>query len=192
MSMKNPLKENIQNHYRKFELSSEQLDHLTQLQKNRGRRDPVALLFKISFAALVASVLLLSLYLFKDAESIAERLSKEVAYNHNKNMPMEIKTSSLDQIQNYLIKLDFKLIQSERISPSKWELVGGRYCSLQGRMAALMKIVDKPGGKGYTFYQVPYFKDLDKVSTLPLETYIDGIRVKLWREKSLLLALAGS
>ena len=190
--MKNSLKENIQNHFRKSELSSEQLHYLTQLQKNRGGMDPVSLLFKISFAAIAVSVLLLSFYLFKGGESIAERVSKEVAYNHNKNMPMEIEASSLDQIQNYLIKLDFKLIQSESFSQSQWKLIGGRYCSIQGRMAAQLKIANKPEEKQYTFYQVPYSKDLGKFSTLPLETYIDGIRIKLWREKGLLLALAGS
>lgn len=190
--MKNPLKENIQNHYRKFGLSPEQLDHLIQLQKKRGGRDPVSLLFKISSAALAASVLLLSLYLFKSGELVTEKISKEVAYNHNKNMPMEIKTSSLDEIQNYLTNLDFKLIRSERFTKPKWELVGGRYCSIQGRIATQMEIKNKAEGKWYTLYQVPYFKDLDTVSTLPLETYIDGVRIKLWREKGLLLALAGS
>lgn len=190
--MKHPLKENIQNHYRKFGLSSEQLDHLTLLQKNRGRRDPVSLLFKISFAALAASVLLLSLYLFKSVELVTERISKEVAYNHNKNMPMEIKTSSLDEIQNYLTNLDFKLVRSERFTKPKWELVGGRYCSIYGRLAALIKMENKAEGTLYSLYQVPYFKDLDTVSNLPLETYIDGIRIKLWREKGLLFALAGS
>lgn len=190
--MKSPLKEKIQNYYRKFRLSPEQLDHLIQLQKKRGRRDPVSLLFKISFAALAASVFLLSLYLFKSDELFTEKIAKEVAYNHNKNMPMEIQTSSLDQIENYLSKLDFKLIRSERFTKPKWEIVGGRYCSIQGRLAALIKIVNKAEGTLYTLYQVPYFKGLDTVSTLPLETYIDGIRVKIWREKGLLFALAES
>ena len=190
--MKKTLKENIPEHYQRFELSPTQLDKLDQLQRNRKGRERSQLWFKFSFAAMAVSVLLLSLFLFRGTESIAEKIAEEIAYNHNKNMQLEIKTASIDDIQNFLSKIDFTLIQSKHLPSEHWELMGARYCSIQGKLAVLMKLKNQSDGKTQTLYQVTYPEDFKNNGPMPFETYVNGVQVKLWREKGLLLALAGS
>lgn len=190
--MKKTFKENIKENYAELNLSPEQWGSLNSLQQNRARVPGGHFFLKISFAAMAASVLFLSLYLFQGSESLAEKIVDEVAYNHNKNVGMEIKTASIDEIQSFLSKIDFALIQSEYFPLEQWELLGGRYCSIQGRLAVQMKIKNKIDGKLKTLYQVPYPKELAQLESGPMETYGRGVAVRLWREKGLLLGLAGN
>lgn len=188
--MKRNLKEGTQEHYQKFELSPTQLDNLNQLQRNGKDRERSQLWFKLSFAAMAVSVLLLSLFLFRGTESPAGKIAEEIAYNHNKNMQLEIKTSSIDDIQNFLSKIDFTLIQSKHLPNEHWELMGARYCSIQKKLAVLMKLKNQSDGKIQTLYQVPYPEDFKNNGHMPFETYVNGVQVKLWEEKGLLLGLA--
>ena len=112
--MKKTLKESIKEVYAELKLSPEQLRSLDSLRQNRAGKHGVHFFLKISFAAMAASVLILSLYLFQGSESLTEKIVGEVAYNHNKNVQMEIKTTSIDEVQNFLSKIDFTLIHSER------------------------------------------------------------------------------
>ena len=191
MDMKKTLKENIKENYAELKLSPEQWRSLDSLQQNRAGKHGIRFFLKISFAAMAASVLLLSLYLFQGSGSLAGKIADEVAYNHNKNVQMEIKTASIDEVQNFLSKIDFTLIHSERLPFEQWELLGGRYCSIQGRLAVQMKIQNKANGKLKTLYQVPYPKELSHIKSVPMETYASGVKVRLWRERGLLLGLAG-
>lgn len=187
--MKEPLKQKVHKHYQNFELSSEQLDNLDQIQRERGERKRSQLLFKASFAAMAVSVLLLAFFLFRGATILTGEIAEEIAYNHNKQMKMEIKTSSIDQIQSFLSKVDFTIIQSEYLPVETLKIVGGRYCSIQGRLAVQIRIINLTTGKNQTLYQVPYPKDLENSKTR--STYVNGVQVKLWKEKGLLLGLAG-
>jgi hypothetical protein len=191
MNMKKTLKENIKENYAELKLSPEQWRSLDSLQQNRAGKHGVRFFLKISFAAMAASVLLLSLYLFQGSGSLVERIADEVAYNHNKNVQMEIKTASIDEVQSFLSKIDFTLIHSERLPLEQWELLGGRYCSIQGRLAVQMKIRNKADGKLKTLYQVPYPKELSHIKSVSMETYASEVKVSLWRERGMLLGLAG-
>lgn len=189
--MNNPIKEEIHQHYQGFELSSEQLDNLGQVQREQGERERPQLLYKASFAAMAVSVLLLILFLFRGTVPLTGVIAEEIAYNHNKQMKTEIKTSSINQIQSFLSKVDFTIIQSDYLPAETWEIAGARYCSIQGRLAVQMRVKNMMTGKTQTLYQVPYPRGLDNSKTMPMETYINGVQVKLWKEKGLLLGLAG-
>jgi len=189
--MKKTIKESIKEIYAELKLSPEQLRSLDSLRQNRAGKQGVHFFLKISAVAMAASVLILSLYLFQGSESLTGKIVGEVAYNHNKNVQMEIKTASIDEVQNFLSKIDFTLIHSERLPLEQWQLLGGRYCSIQGRLAVQMKIRNKADGKLKTLYQVPYPKELSHIKFVPMETYASGVKVRLWRERGLLLGLAG-
>lgn len=189
--MKEPLKQQIHKHYQNFELSSEQLDILDQIQRERGERKRSQLLFKASFAAMAVSVLLLAFVLFRGAGVLTEEIAEEIAYNHNKQMKMEITTPTIDKIQSFLSKVDFTIIQSEYLPVETWKIAGGRYCSIQGRLAVQIRVINMTTGKNQTLYQVPYPKSLENFKAMMTATYVNGVQVKLWKEKGLLLGLAG-
>lgn len=117
-------------------------------------------------------------------------LAVEIAFHHRKALQAEVTTSSLEGIQLYLSKLDFTLQESIRLREKGLTLVGGRYCSLLGRLGAQFKILDEIYEKEFTFYQVPlpfafFFGEGETV-----HRRIDGVEVEIWVEGKMLMGLA--
>ena len=116
-------------------------------------------------------------------------ISKEIEYNHNSQMQMEVFSESIDDIQLHLNRLGFSLIESAFLIGDNWELVGGRYCSISGKIAAQLQIKNLDTSKIYTFYQA---KLPDQFFNLIQDKQIsvDGVNVKIWQENGLLMGLA--
>ncbi|ABZ78735.1 hypothetical protein Shal_4195 [Shewanella halifaxensis HAW-EB4] len=162
-----------------------------------------------SLIALAASVLLLVLSVqwypevnrqgeARDSRELAVsdigvRIADEVAKNHIKMKPLEVQTAQLSQLRAYFTELDFTLVSSSRIDDAN-EMVGGRYCSIQGLTAAQIRFVDRQ--QSVTLYQVQYDKRLyGEIPTIesgepPIELVVRGVAVAIWVEKGLLMASA--
>lgn len=65
--------------------------------------------------------------------------------------------------------------------------VAGR--SIQGKLAARLKLRNRSDNRIYTFYQSLLPEPMADFSKH--EGYVDGIKVSLWQENDLLLGLAG-
>ena len=113
-------------------------------------------------------------------------ISTEIAYNHNSQMQMEIESNSLLDIQTYLNRLGFTLIESEYFSKGNWELLGGRYCSISGKIAAQLRVKNNDTNEVYTYYQ----SSIDQQPDQNMGFAVDGVNVELWEEKGLLMGLA--
>lgn len=133
--------------------------------------------------ALVAVALLM---FFTLTPNYNMQVMKEVAYNHNKNLSPEVLTEDLGTIQEALPKLDFTLVASNKLKKNNWKIVGARYCSIKGKIAAQIKLLNTQSDKTYTLYQASIDIDIADSSE-----YIDGAHVKLWTEKGLVFSLAG-
>jgi len=115
-------------------------------------------------------------------------VAKEIAVNHNKRLAIEFPASDYRALNRMMSKLDFSSVGSSRLPVEQYQLLGGRYCSLQGQLALQLKLKDRAGNR-YTLYQTPLSKTL---AVIPEgEQLIDGLRITLWREGGLLLGLAG-
>jgi len=185
-----PLKELVQKHYEQFQLSSEQWNQLSQIQTSQPqkRRGIFGAAFIVACLALAGTVWVIHL---SDSTSSMQwsKVREELAYHHNKNMEMEVESSSFERVKEYLSRLDFSLIQSQEFSSDKWELVGGRYCSLQGRLAAQLRYRNKESQKYYTVYQLAYPTGVPLDG--PIKMYEQGVAIKIWKEKGLLFGIAG-
>ena len=104
-------------------------------------------------------------------------------------MQMEVLSPTIDGIQGHLNRLGFSLIDSIKLASDKWQLIGGRYCSISGKIAAQIKVKNIATKKIYTFYQAKMTTDLIS-NLIDTELEIDGVTVKLWQEKGLLMGLA--
>ena len=186
--MNRPLKEQVQAYYKEFELSETQIMGLENHQKSWSKKRTSLL------GVIAASLVIFSLigYFWKSspAQMNLATLPKEIAYHHNKKMDSEIKTSSYSEMKVFLSKLDFNLIQSTRLPSEDQELLGGRYCSLQRRLAAQIKLKNKKNNKTYTLYQLARPENMSQSTTL-FEGYSEGAKVKIWSENDLLLGIAG-
>ena len=71
-----------------------------------------------------------------------------------------------------------------------WQFLGGRYCSINGKLAALLKVKNLKDNNTYTFYQAANDAKLEKLNEDSMSDIIDGVDVSIWNEKGLLLGLA--
>jgi len=117
---------------------------------------------------------------------------EEIAYNHNRNMAVEIRSSSIDDIDVFLSSLNFTLIKSNHLAGKSLTLLGGRYCSIDGKLAAQLKFQNSADNKTYTVYQVATPAHFDSIEEQPITNYINGVKITLWQENGLLLGIAGN
>jgi len=196
--MNKPLKQSIRDNLESYSLSDDQLQKLEPLAEQAvpvtARRISF---FHFAIAGSVAAFLLAFFLvpMIVEQGDVRERIAMEVAKNHIKLKPLEVETRSIKGIRDYFEKLDFVPISSNLVNQSGLELIGGRYCSLQGITAAQLRVI-KPGNSDVqTLYQTEYRKDVFKNIPVmeegddPVEIFVKGIKVKIWVEKGLLFAL---
>ena len=189
----------LKTHYEDKSLSTNQLDELIGMQQAADENLLTRFLTEVkgyryafyATACLLLMTLVVSFNLINRAP-LSERVMHEIAYNHQKEMPTEVTSSSLANISNYLDKLEFPLIASNTLNNNNWELLGGRYCSINGKLAAQLKVKNLQDSKTYTFYQAALGSDISKVVHDKQAQAIEGVNVSIWQEKGLLLGLAHS
>jgi len=84
-------------------------------------------------------------------------------------------------------KLDFTPVASSRIEKNGLRFLGARYCSIQGQLAAQIKLIDN-NGQIQTLYQTQMNS---KLESLPEKMYVvNGVRITQWQENGLFFGLA--
>lgn len=113
--------------------------------------------------------------------------AKEVAGNHLKHLPPEIASGNFRRIKQALPRIAFPLAPDNPAALSDLELEGGRYCSIQGELAAQLAFRD-PKNRQHTLYVAPLSSDLSCIDpgTYPAK----GVAVRFWRDSGRLYALA--
>lgn len=199
--MMDQLKTACKNHYQQQSLSTRQLAQLMALQKRNEQSEaaneinnsnPFAVANMRKLLALAASlcIIIFSAWIYTGYNvDIREQIAKEIAYNHAKQMALEITSSDLNSVAAYLSELDFTLMASKRVRQMGLQLLGGRYCSIQGKLAAQLRIEDKNNKTAHTYYQAIIPDNLNLAGAI-YSTWIKDIYIELWIEGDLLLGLA--
>ncbi|MFD2178262.1 hypothetical protein [Veronia pacifica] len=177
----NKLKKKMVNYYSGINLTNEQIEELTSPRMEKSRYPMLAYTF--------ASVLLILCVFFFTTKNTLLSVTEEIAYNHKTNMQIEVASESLSEISLHLNRLDFSLINTTFFENDKWRLIGGRYCSIGGKIAAQLKVFNITEQKTYTFYQAKIPSNLN-IERERKTLHVDGVDVTLWRENGLLLGLA--
>jgi hypothetical protein len=212
-----PIDEALKTHYAEKSLSDSQLDQLMAMQTaaveeqslatpetptkaTDGAKNFISRFFpdfrgsRYAFYATACMLLACLVVTFSliNQPPLSERIMDEIAYNHKQDMPIEVASSSLEEIRQYLDKLSFPIISPAALGKPNWEFLGGRYCSINGKLAAQLKLKNLADNTTYTLYQAAT-KGGDEVTETARSTeIIDGVGVSIWREKGLLLGLASS
>jgi len=201
--MKNIFKDAMQQHISKIELSNGQLQKLQILQQselNINHKNKMPLLAIVAIVASISLVLLITILTTQinfQQDRLVAQIADEVAKNHLKLKPLEIRSEQITDVQNYFDKLDFLPISSLQFKQrNQASLAGGRYCSLKGSTAAQLRYQQK-NGKFVTLYQTNYSEmfsglpDLEK-GLNPIITYARGVEITIWVEKGLVMVTAKS
>jgi hypothetical protein len=184
------LKQNIKDIYQEKMLNDKQLDELFTLQ-DKGRKSFFSYLFTrpLITSCAVLFICFISIFTYNQQGSLEERILQEIAYNHNKQMQPELMTKDLAEVQGFLKSLNFALVDSSKLK--KLALVGGRYCSIQGKVAAQLKY-KSASNKASTIYQTVLPKKLNTKYFKEYQGSYQGVHVKMWHEKGILFGIATS
>jgi hypothetical protein len=131
-----------------------------------------------------------------NARALLEAIAVEVVDNHLKLKPLEVESSNLRDVLSYFDRLEFQLLESSRIAGNAGDqLLGGRYCSIQGIDAAQLRVASADGELS-TWYQATLpMEKLEQISDIddgdkPAEFVVKGLRVSIWREQGIVFAQA--
>lgn len=194
---KDNLKNVMRKHIEKKSLTDEQLASLMQIQKIGKPKRYFSSSYRWATIAAVFVVVISNLLYFGMSPDLPldQRIGSEVAKNHINLKPLEIQTSSIQDIRNFLTELGFSPIESALLKGGTKSLIGGRYCSIQGVTAAQLRLKDSQTGQVQSLYQTVYdpniFSNLPRLeeNQKPITVYSKGLAVDIWVEKGLLFAL---
>jgi len=198
--MKTPLNEALRKHMESHQLSKVQLQELHDLQQpyqpvdgGMARRGWLVAAAASILIALVAG--LMQLYPAAIQQDLVAEIAAEVVDNHLHMKPLEIEGTEIASVRAYFNRLDFKPVESRYLADTGLDLLGGRYCSLQGVTAAQLRFRNQVSDQQHTLYQVGYdpviFKSLPNLDEgdQPISVFSKGVKVTIWLEKGLLFAL---
>ena len=119
--------------------------------------------------------------------NLSKAIAREIAMNHWKLLDVEFISETIPDLSQQMGKLDFSLIRPGRLSEAL-TIVGARYCSIQGAIAAQIQLTDA-AGHPYTLYQTRIRAPLTSIQEETFE--FEGLQLKLWHENGIFLGLAG-
>ena len=196
--MKHELKNSVKAYVESKQLNDEQMDSLLSMVNAPVEPAPRSVRAMAPIAAVLAVIVVAAGLLwnanFKQQSQVSLLIAEEVVQNHLKMKPLEVTSHSLHDMRAYFNQLDFSLRNSSLIATSDLQLLGGRYCTIQGFTAAQLRLKHNETGDLETLYQAPYdaelFKELPNLQEdqAPVRHYINGIGVDVWVDKGILFA----
>lgn len=176
----------IKEHYAGKSLSTQQLGQIVNALKPGWQTKQ---LFKYAAAALLLLCLTAALLMNRTISQhhLLKKYAEEVAFNHLKDLKSDIITADVAELNQKMSKLNFDIHLPEAVL-NNYNLLGGRYCSLDKRIAAQLKLENKEVGDVATLYILnkKEDKDLDK------SFLVDATNVQIWDEQSVLFVLASN
>ncbi len=180
----------IKSYYLSRKLTDEQLDIIknTKIKSDRSHRSSnlsEILKYAAIFVLLVGTIYSIFLFPMYQKNALLNDYATEIAYNHRKNLPIEIISSDIEQIGAKMEKLNFTLEFPDSLQEN-YNLVGSRYCSVDNRIAAQLKLLGQ-NEQVATLFIFKKNKDLE----FEIKTIVkNDVKVMLWESDDLIFALA--
>lgn len=197
--MKETIKKGANDYYCGKTLSPEQMEALQAMEGKiqRSERTSIGkgfLSMKTIFILPLVGLFAFLIVLFSSSElTLTQEIASEIAYNHLKSLDSEIQTDQIEDIRSYLDKLDFYIRFSQRFEENDWSLMGARYCSINKKLAAQIRIRNNITGEIHTWYQVnsSILIAPEDLKNEVVMSFNEGVKVVVWQENGILHGLAG-
>jgi hypothetical protein len=150
-------------------------------------RTAAAAMFVIGVTAAALWLVVLGGSAPESPAAIARVVAEQAALGHNRPQELEFRVSRTSELRENMKSLDFTPVEPARMESMNMKIVGARYATIEGSLAAEIRYLE-PNGEECTLYLVRPVKRLASVP--PGEYQVDGLQVSLWREKGLLMVLA--
>lgn len=188
--------EQLRDHYERQRLSDEARDRLKKLLREQetgkvssrwwwaGTGIAAAFVLMVTAAALWFAVFRGNAP--QSPQSITAAVVRHAATGHNEQQELEFRASRTADLRHVMKSLDFTPVEPSMMRSMSMRIVGARYTTIEGVMAAQILYVDSKG-EPCTLYQARPVDKLARVSES--EHVIDGVRVSVWRENGLVMVL---
>jgi len=190
-----PIELHIKRHYQNCSLSQEKLQRLqamTEIQELDKSHNSRFWQSRQRLALVVSFILILVggvqfFYIFKAPEiDLIQRVAQEVELNHSKQLASDFSSESYAHLENVMEKLEFDLKAPASMPVEGYQLIGARYCSIQGQLAAQLKL-ESPQGEKITLFATHANEAL---ATLHKKNQMrKGVLVRNWREGNVFFSL---
>ncbi len=185
--MMDPVDQRLSEHYQSKTLNSARLESiLGESQRNRQRR-------MLPVFAAAAAVLMIVVGAFHQYALSHQQVSfalREAAMNHLNKLQLDAQAETLAELQQGLGELPFEMSLPDGSIYKELALIGGRYCTISGNLAAHLKFADPQSGEQLSLFMTPTAQSTQKLFSDPEE--VDGVEVKLWQENDVVYAMAKS
>lgn len=181
------LEQQVREYYRAQALPVDRVRSVVQL--SRVVKPTRNFAWAVSAAAAVALVAAILFTLNRPPQTdLTQLVMAEIAKNHSKHLAAEVATDRYEEMQAKLSRLDFSARPASEFLRRDFQLLGGRYCSVQSEFAAQLKLRESASGETCTLYVVPLTPALRQVKA---DTrVVNGVRVQVWSEDGRLFGLA--
>lgn len=143
-------------------------------------------------AAAAAVVMLVAFEISRryDVSAFARQVAGEIAMRHNGNRPLDIEAHSFDAVQNGMKDLAFSVTPAVKQGLlSAYEILGARYCYLEGQQGVHLRVRNRATGALCTLYIASLKGPLADLRQTENEVHFEANDVRMWEDSDRLFAL---
>ncbi len=182
------LDEQVYQYYWDKSMKNESIEALLETEQKHSRNWlPIS-------AALVAGVALFAAVLWQQQLvqlDLRDLTIREAAMNHTSKFQLDVETSELELLTAKMEKLDFQITLPAQLE-SRLALIGGRYCTINGQLAAHLKFEDRKLGSELSLFMTPATTTLSSLHGQKARIADLAVSVSLARENGMFYALASA
>lgn len=126
-----------------------------------------------------------------DVTQFARKVAGEIALRHNGDRPLDIEASSFESVQLGLTDLAFSVTPAVKQGfLSAYEILGARYCWLEGQQGVHMRVRNRKSGALCSLYVATLEGPLAELkATDEKDVHLEANEVHLWKDSDRLFAL---
>ncbi len=183
----------VRDFYLNQKLSADKVQRILKQGEAQPRRSGTTWWqYWVPVAAAAAIVMAFSFQMGRsyDDEEFFFDVAGEIAMRHNGNKNFEVQTASFEDAQEGLKELAFSvtpLVKQKLLSA--YEVIGARYCQLQGQQAAHLQVKNRKTGALCTLYIASLRGPLSSLKSLDREIDLEANHVDIWEDSNRLFAL---
>ncbi len=162
------------------------------LQQGRNEKKIVWWRYWAPVAAAAVVVMIFSFRMARDYENeeFYFDVAGEIAMRHNNYGKFDVQTASFADVQKKLKDLAFSvtpLVKQKLLSA--YEVIGARYCQLEGQQAAHLQVRNRRTGALCTLYVASLKGPLAALKSMDKRVDLEANHVEIWEDSDRLFAL---
>lgn len=113
---------------------------------------------------------------------------REAAMNHKTKLQVDFTSTELNDLTKLMSKLDFSMRLPTVTNNNNIDLLGARYCTIAGNLAAHLRLIKRDSGEQISVFMTPIADELKPM--INEHALVEGVSVRLWQEQGLFYAMA--